>query len=226
MANSITRLIPGSLKQRVHKSIVSYLNSRREAKSGTFKDIPLKQRHVQNAQLLASRELLLEKLPQNAVVAELGVDKGDFSSLILEKCNPKRLHLVDAWGSSRYGETKRALVARKFEQQAAKGQVLISRGLSTDVVDEFDDNYFDWIYIDTDHGYQITYDELIAYLPKMKPDGVIAGHDYIIGNWNSHIRYGVMEAVSKFCNEHNFELIYVTTELSAYPSFAIRAIRN
>jgi hypothetical protein len=63
--------------------------------------VEFENRHVENAKLLANRNALLKVLPKNGVVAEIGVDEGDFSEMILECCNPRNLHLVDFWGSER-----------------------------------------------------------------------------------------------------------------------------
>ncbi|HIF08442.1 MAG TPA: hypothetical protein EYQ81_00345 [Sneathiellales bacterium] len=41
--------------------------------------------------------LLLDRLAKNAVCAEIGVWKGDFSAQILKITAPKQLHLVDPW---------------------------------------------------------------------------------------------------------------------------------
>jgi hypothetical protein len=59
----------------------------------------------------------------------------------------------------------------------------------------------------------------------MKLGGIIAGHDYIMGNWNAGHRYGVVEAVRAFCLRYNWELIFLTHELDNHPSFAIREIQ-
>lgn len=69
----------------------------------------LQEVHVQHAKVLANRAKLLELLPKDGVVAELGVDKGDFTKMILEKCNPRKLHLVDSWSSKRYNDEKKEL---------------------------------------------------------------------------------------------------------------------
>ena len=100
--------------------------------------------------------------------------------------------------------------------------MVINYGLSTDVANDFSDNYFDWIYIDTDHSYTTTKAELEMYASKMKAGGIIAGHDYTMGNWKGLIRYGVIEAVYEFCHKQNWEIIYITMDLNEYPSFAIR----
>jgi hypothetical protein len=66
--------------------------------------------------------------------------------------------------------------------------------------------------------------ELNLYSKKIKQGGIIAGHDYIIGNWTDMIRYGVIEAVYEFCVNNEWEIIYITMELNENPSFAIRKI--
>ncbi|MEX0773138.1 MAG: class I SAM-dependent methyltransferase, partial [Balneolales bacterium] len=83
-------------------------------------------------------------------------------------------------------------------------------------------NYFDWIYIDTDHSYETTRDELRLYASKVKQGGIIAGHDYVKGNWITTYRYGVIEAVHEFCVNNDWELIYLTAEPIENQSFAIR----
>ena len=57
-------------------------------------------------------------------------------------------------------------------------------------------------------------------------DGIIAGHDYILGNWDGLVRYGVIESVYEFCVRYNWEIIFLTTELNNSPSFAIRRITD
>lgn len=166
----------------------------------------------------------MEKLPPHGNVAELGVDTGTYSSLILEWNNPAKLHLVDAWDTPRYGEDKAQAVIKKFDALIAEGKVQLHRGLSTERASDFEDNYFDWIYIDTNHTYRTTYEELRAYAPKMKPGGIIAGHDFINGNWIGGMRYGVREAVHEFCVEQGWEFVFLTMEIGDNPSFAIRKL--
>lgn len=184
----------------------------------------LGEEHLRNARLITDRIELLKRMPKNAVVAELGVDEGGFSQQILTHCDPKKLHLVDAWSTGRYHQGKRQAVEERFAERIAKGQVQLDLGLSTEVVRSFADAYFDWIYIDTDHTYSTTIAELRLYDKKVKKGGIIAGHDYVIGNWVEHVRYGVIEAVHQFCVESNWELIYISTDLDIHPSFAIRRI--
>jgi hypothetical protein len=188
--------------------------------------VDLRQQHIQNLQIILNRNDLLALMPKGSVCAEIGVDKGEFSELILSITEPKKLHLIDAWGDSgRYHDGLKLMVEDKFANEIKAGRIEINIGYSTDVLAKKPDAYFDWVYIDTDHSYKTTARELAILNKKVKPGGIICGHDYIMGNWIGGIRYGVMEAVHEFCLNKNWELIYITVNKNEMPSFAIRRIR-
>jgi hypothetical protein len=199
---------------------------RRETRERGVPKVPLGDQHMRNCQLLLNRRALLPRLKQNAIVAELGVANGTFSTKVLELAKPRRLHLIDAWGNDRYHEGLFSQVSAKFSAEVEDGSVVIHRDLSTRAVDLFADDYFDWIYIDTDHSYRTTREELVRYAPKVKQEGVISGHDYAMGDWVRSFRYGVIEAVHEFCVDHDWEFIYLTFEPTEKQSFAIRRIQR
>ena len=218
--------VPKSIRRKllgvVRSQYVKYLNQQ----TAQVPTLEFTRQHLENIQFLPNREQLLELLPQNAVVAELGVDQGCFSEKILQINTPQKLHLVDVWGTKRFNQQKRQHVKQKFAAQLSSGQVEINLGLSTSVVKDFPDNYFDWIYVDTDHSYNTTLAELQSYRTKVKENGIIAGHDFMKGSWHGLVKYGVMEAVCGFCQSYNWELIYLTAEINTAPSFAIREKRE
>ncbi|HEX7977670.1 MAG TPA: class I SAM-dependent methyltransferase [Gemmatimonadaceae bacterium] len=184
----------------------------------------LEERNVANARLVATRARMIALLPRGGVAAEIGVSRGKFTAAIMAANPPRKLHLVDVWASDRYNQTLRQGVEQTYAAEIAAGSVEINLGYSIEVGRSFPDAYFDWIYLDTDHSYPTTRDELAVYESKMKPGGIIAGHDYVMGNWRSSLKFGVIEAVTEFCIARNWELLYVTTEQTTNASFAIRKI--
>ncbi|MDO6558197.1 class I SAM-dependent methyltransferase [Paraglaciecola chathamensis] len=208
--------------------IVSEYKSRaKKARKSLLEKIPkvkLKPDNIANCQLILNRENLLEYLPSNACVAEIGVDRGEFSRKIFDSCRPQKLHLIDAWHTERYNDGLLEKVETSFSREIQTKQVEINRGLSIEVVDSFQDDYFDWIYIDTSHDYITTKTELEAFSKKMKTNGIIAGHDYSMGNWVEMFKYGVIEAVHEFCVNYNWEMIFITADFTENQSFAIRKI--
>lgn len=211
-----------SIKTNLYKRITKIVGKEISKIERSIPSVELGQLHIDNLKALESREALLRQLPKNKVVAELGVNKGEFSQMILEINQPAKFHLIDLWASQRYHLGLKKGVEEKFSKEIQKGFVEIHQGMSTDLANQFPENYFDWIYIDTDHTYQTTKSELLLYKDKMKPGGIIAGHDFVKGNMISQLRYGVKEAVYEFCYNENWEIIYLTMELKENPSFAIR----
>jgi phospholipid N-methyltransferase len=51
--------------------------------------------HVKNCRFVESRLKILEYLPKNSVVAEVGTQYGHFAEKILAIAKPKKLHLID-----------------------------------------------------------------------------------------------------------------------------------
>lgn len=221
MNKMIKRLVPSFIKRYLVRQIFKWLENYWNSVSSKIPVFELQEKHIQNSKFLLSRLDLLENLPKNGIVAEIGVNMGEFSSQILDKCNPKKLHLIDAWASDRYNKKIENYVYDKFKTDK---RVEINKGFSTSVHNSFEDGYFDWVYIDTDHSYEVTIRELELYSSKVKPDGIIAGHDYIIGNWDKMVRYGVIEAVYEFCSKNNWQIIYLTAQIGENPSFAIKKI--
>ncbi len=185
-------------------------------------DTPLlDKRHLKNIKVLTNREELILKMPKKGVVAELGVDKGDFSKKILLYNEPEKLILIDSWNTNRYNDSKYSYVKNRFKNYS---QVIIDRGFSENRLKKYDDNYFDWLYIDTTHSYQQTKKELELAKDKVKIDGYITGHDYCTGNVNTGYKYGVITAVHEFCIKYNYEICYLT--LDRPPSFALKKIES
>jgi hypothetical protein len=84
--------------------------------------------------------------------------------------------------------------------------VRIHRELSSQAVQHFPDEYFDWVYIDGDHSYEFAKADLEAYLPKVKKSGYITGDDY---HWGPAEGFPVMTAVNEIVNRDDAEMISV-----------------
>ena len=56
--------------------------------------------------------------------------------------------------------------------------ITLHRGYSYDLHENFKDRVYDFIYIDADHSYEGVSRDIEQYLPKVKQNGIIAGHDW------------------------------------------------
>lgn len=157
------------------------------------------------------RKRLLRRLPGSAVCAEIGVWAGDFSQLILKMCSPSELHLIDPWHHKpryegpRYGkrlEGGQAYLDGLYESVVARfassSQVQIHRQTSIEAAEAFPAEYFDWIYLDADHSYEMVRADIEAWLPKVKRGGFITGDDYAVsgGWWGDGVVRAVDEAIA------------------------------
>lgn len=145
-------------------------------------------------------------------ICEIGVRDGmNFKSLISH--NPKLAVAVDCWKSdgivahNDYLYTQEELDSQyeKFRTEMSdKPFVEIHRGYSFDVVKEFPDEFFDFIYIDADHTYEGVKRDLIDWYPKMKRGGLLCGHDYVnkLAKLRAgYLRFEVARAVDEFMKE-------------------------
>lgn len=216
------------LKRHVKRHVYKLLGAasaedRRALKRGT-PQVVVEDIHTRNCRVVPTRELMLERLPRGGVVAEIGVALGDFTREIMARSVPKKLHLIDLWGSERY-RAGLAKIKADFAAQISEGMVEINQGLSTDRLEQFADGYFDWLYIDTDHSYATTRKELALAARKVAPGrGRIAGHDFTSGNTITPVPYGVVEACNEFCVSRGWEYEYLTLEPDGHFSFTLRKL--
>jgi predicted O-methyltransferase YrrM len=52
------------------------------------------------------------------------------------------------------------------------------RGISWEQAAAFEDASLDYVMIDADHAYEAVAKDIAAWLPKIRPGGILAGHDY------------------------------------------------
>ena len=69
---------------------------------GNYPRLNFEEKHLRHLVSLTDRVHLLQSLPKNGIVAELGVNEGDFSEKILIHSHPQKLVLIDVWASKRY----------------------------------------------------------------------------------------------------------------------------
>jgi hypothetical protein len=148
------------------------------------------------------RKDLYRLLPSNPVTAEIGVAEGFFSRDIIMTCVSSLHYCIDNWetlpqtgdgGFDQEWHTNNYNSA--VERMKPYGErVKILRGLSWRMAQHVPNNSLDLLYIDGDHSFEGVKKDLEAWYPKVKPGGVIAGHDFI------NPAYGVSQAVGEFTN--------------------------
>ena len=153
----------------------------------------------------ANRLRMLAQMPKNGRCAEIGVWNGGFSSAILDVTQPKELTLIDPWDLLSDQSKEEWTHKKHQDHQIMRGMfdnvtayyghlpnVSIRRGFSAEVLETFEDDYFDWLYIDGNHLYEFVRQDVEVAFRKVRPGGVIAGDDFF---WKRDGKMHVKEAV-------------------------------
>lgn len=120
--------------------------------------------------------------------AEIGVEKGLFSE-VLCKANPK-LHLygIDPWKVSVYEPGIQGIyydqkIYDDLYKEAVKRlkpyKCTLIRKTSMTAAKGFPDESLDFVYIDGNHDFVNVTNDIYTWSKKVRPGGVISGHDYI-----------------------------------------------
>lgn len=136
--------------------------------------------------VLTDRITLLSCLPRESVCAEVGVFAGDFAEQILEKAEPRELHLVDAWAFVQYDQDALPRHVPKSQHEAF---VRYLRNAAPDWTTEDPNDGLQLLYDkvqkrfegrDGVHIHRGRSDEVLCKLPKSTFDFVYidADHDY------------------------------------------------
>jgi hypothetical protein len=181
-------------------------------------------RKIQMPLVVPSRKDIVKSLPRGLVTAEVGVYRGLFSSVIVAYCRPSKHYMVDCWeggedtATNVYNLDKKTLnglrnTVRKLRTWIKRGVARPVIGKTPEVAALFDDNELDFVYIDASHDYDAVASDLRAWAPKVRPGGVIAGHDYgFIGTKDNKTDWGVKRAVHEFAEYHEVGHVGYTQE--------------
>lgn len=163
-------------------------------------------------------KILARFAPPNGIGGEIGVHKGEFIKPVLDATKPARLHLIDPWylfgrewhWASGNRSTADALcnIIQTFTGELSTQRIVLHIGYDLDILPDFPDRYFDWVYVDSSHRYEHTKAELCVLQHKVKRNGIIAGDDWHEEPTNLH--HGVYRAVTEFVAQGGFKLLYAS----------------
>ena len=175
---------------------------------------------------------LVNKLYPNGVGIEIGVLRGDYSKIILDRWHNGTLYMVDTWRhipeyidlngrDDTYHYECMIQTAKSIKDHQHRAHMI--RMDSVKCSELFPDEYFDFIYIDADHSYEAVQKDLQVWWPKIKKGGLFTGDDYIPEDGDIWLidnndgtkeyagKFGVRKAVTEFAEENKLQ-IYSTTQ--------------
>lgn len=119
----------------------------------------------------------------NMRIAEIGVHKARTSTMILLNCNDiiseyigiDPLLACKQFNTYSHGTEMYISILEKMRKYP---QFNLIRAESASAYKLFPDRYFDFIFIDADHSYVHVYEDINLWMPKLKENSILTGHDY------------------------------------------------
>ncbi len=125
-------------------------------------------------------------------IAEIGVYHGQSAAFLAVELAalgvPAHLHLVDV-----QFQVDTALNLAPLRDLRPLLEVQCHEGPSVDVAASFDDASLDAVFIDGNHDHAAVGADLAAWTPKVRPGGLVAGHDYFMAD----VQRAVTEAFAR-----------------------------
>lgn len=151
--------------------------------------------------------------------AEIGVWRGEYSARFCEASPSLHMLCVDPWASYQAwldtkNEMPRAQAEAFIEEAYAMARsrltplnCTIVRAMSADAVRDVPDASLDFVYIDGNHVYDAVIEDLTLWSPKVRPGGLVMGHDYRVFTNKPTIH--VVAAVNAFTKAHAIDPWFV-----------------
>lgn len=116
------------------------------------------------------------------VGAEIGVFEGAFSERLLRYNPSLKLFGVDLWESyPGYKDFEKHTILESYTKalDIVKGyDCTYIKGWSHEVVNQFEDESLDFVFIDCNHAYEFVVADIANWSKKVRIGGIVCGHDY------------------------------------------------
>jgi SAM-dependent methyltransferase len=118
--------------------------------------------------------------------AELGVRRGEFSAYLLQENSKLHMSCVDLWADNpalnergqphenNYKSYKQNTA--QYKDRVDEYRMLLDDAAS--LIREIAPKTFDFIFIDATHTYDALKNDIEKWLPFLRPEGLLSGHDY------------------------------------------------
>ena len=167
---------------------------------------------------------IVDKFESGSKFVEIGSWKGKSSAyMAVEIANSNKnidFYCVDTWEGSieHKNNTEISMLYDIFlnNMKSIESYYTPLKMKSLDAVSKFEDSSLDFVFIDGSHEYEDVKEDIKAWLPKIKPGGVLAGHDYYVDgpDWKPGVKRAVNEELTGFETAEKCWIYTVPSEIT------------
>jgi len=153
-------------------------------------------------------KLAIDTTANGGMFVEVGSWKGQSAAFmgveIVNSGKDIKLYCVDTWaGSDEHVTDDDVILGTLYDRflentRPVKDVVVPIRKTSVEAAKEFLDGTVDFVFIDAAHDYDNVLADILAWWPKVRPMGMIGGHDF------NDFNPGVIKAVTE-----NFQMVHM-----------------
>ena len=155
------------------------------------------------------------------VGCEVGLFRGRNARSMFREIPGLKLYGVEPYGDQpsstrhktipRYDRNRKMMAARLKNRN-----IILIENFSEIAVQEIPYDSLDFVYIDGDHSYDYVMTDIILWARRVRPGGIISGHDYILpGEYRHKFDINVAQAVDDYISVHKIENWYLTDKTGA-----------
>ena len=126
---------------------------------------------------------LVDAVPENGVIVELGTGNGLVTVVLAERCKECGIKVYSIDDASQFAnyDFDEGWAQKTMNELGLSNFVTLMVGKSSEISKTFP-FAIDRLYIDASHHYIVVCDDIRLWYPKIKKGGIILGHDFITNN--------------------------------------------
>lgn len=145
--------------------------------------------------------------------AEVGVERGIYSEVICKHNPQAHLYSIDAWTPYKgyrdhVTQSKLDKLEADTRQRLADYNCTVVKGFSLEEAENYEDESLDFVYIDANHEYRQTVDDISTWEKKVRVGGILAGHDYIKRRRPGYLMH-VPQALHGYADSYDIKPIFI-----------------
>lgn len=163
--------------------------------------------HIEGNRVRGLYDLIKDWFTPDFVVVEIGSCEGSSTELFVLTC--KFVYAIDPWDKLKKPHDERVIENAVRSEEIYKARmakydnIKTIKGFSVTESVLFEDGSVDAVYIDGAHDPQSVRRDINAWLPKIKREGIMCGHDWDCGNIRNEV-FGVFKGVDQTYKDNSW----------------------